>query len=165
MGRPRSRILVVEDDEAHAEALRVALESIGHQVDVADSVDAAIREVLNFYSNYHSSRYVGQDLVIRLRQAPDEGQLDQMNDRYSRILSEGRIQVSGALPEENGDAPDLARLVLRYNRRDTGILRRLVNDLNALVPDTSSADPASPPQIVSQEMSATDEEEEQDDRG
>ncbi|RMH01913.1 MAG: sigma-54-dependent Fis family transcriptional regulator, partial [Planctomycetota bacterium] len=37
-----SRILIVEDDEAHAEALRLALETEGHETETAVSVDAAL---------------------------------------------------------------------------------------------------------------------------
>ncbi|TAH38521.1 MAG: sigma-54-dependent Fis family transcriptional regulator [Planctomycetota bacterium] len=37
-----TRLLVVEDDEAHADALRLALETEGYQVEVADGVDAAL---------------------------------------------------------------------------------------------------------------------------
>ncbi|HEX9794210.1 MAG TPA: sigma-54 dependent transcriptional regulator [Planctomycetota bacterium] len=42
MQEKSARLLVVEDDEAHAEALRVALESDGRLVEVADSVDSAL---------------------------------------------------------------------------------------------------------------------------
>jgi len=131
---------------------------------VTDSVEAAVGEVLNFYSNYHSSRFVGRDLVLRVRRAPTRKQLATLNERYARIVVDGAMEVTDPLPEENGDAPGLPRLVFRYNRRDQGVLRLLVNDLNALVPETSSADPAAPPQIVPQDMSPHDEEEEQDDR-
>lgn len=37
-----ARILVVEDDEAHAEALRLALATQGYEVETADTVDAAL---------------------------------------------------------------------------------------------------------------------------
>ena len=37
---------------------------------VTDRLDEAVDEILTFYRNYHSSRYVGNRLVIRLRHAP-----------------------------------------------------------------------------------------------
>ena len=37
---------------------------------VTDDVDAAVNEVRNFYANYHSMRFVGRDLVLRVRRAP-----------------------------------------------------------------------------------------------
>ena len=43
---------------------------------VTDSVDEAVAEITNFYSNYHSNRYVGDKLVLRVRRAPDPEQLE-----------------------------------------------------------------------------------------
>ena len=42
---------------------------------VASSCDEAIAEINRFYRNYHSLRYVGDDLVVRLRHAPTDDQL------------------------------------------------------------------------------------------
>ena len=43
---------------------------------ITDDLDEAVREILDFYSNYHSSRYVDDRLVIRVRRAPDPAQLE-----------------------------------------------------------------------------------------
>ncbi|MDP6129152.1 MAG: response regulator [Planctomycetota bacterium] len=39
------RLLIVEDDEAHADAIRTALEGDGHQVEVAFTVDSALDRI------------------------------------------------------------------------------------------------------------------------
>jgi hypothetical protein len=102
---------------------------------VTDDVDVAVREVLRFYANYDSSRYVGDLLVIRVRRAPDAAQLEQLNAEFGDLLTEGRIAAGAALPEENGEAAELPRLMLHFHRRDFGRLRQLVDRLNAMVPD------------------------------
>jgi len=42
MSNKVSRILIVEDDEPHGEALRMALETEFHEAEMATSVDAAL---------------------------------------------------------------------------------------------------------------------------
>ena len=105
---------------------------------VTDDVDVAVREVLRFYANYDSSRYVGDLLVIRLRRAPDAAQLEQLNADFGDLVTEGRIATGAALPEENGEAAALPRLMFHFHRRDFGRLRQLVDRLNALVPDSDA---------------------------
>ena len=53
---------------------------------VTDDVDVAVHEILNFYSNYHSCRYVADRLVLRLRQAPNPEQLDALNRDFADLL-------------------------------------------------------------------------------
>ena len=42
---------------------------------ITDNVKAAADEVIKFYSNFHSVRYYRDDLIIRLKRAPDARQL------------------------------------------------------------------------------------------
>jgi uncharacterized protein (TIGR00730 family) len=107
---------------------------------VTDDVEAAVREVLRFYANYDSSRYVGDRLVIRVKRAPDPAQLEKLNAEFGDLLIDGRIETGTALPEENGEAADLPRLLLHFHRHDFGRLRQLVDRLNALVPDGDARD-------------------------
>ena len=101
---------------------------------VTDRLDEAVAEVTDFYRNYHSSRYVGDHLVIRLRHAPDGEVLDRLNREFEGILTKGAITVSPPLPEETGEQAlaDLPRLVLHFNRHDVGRLRQLIDALNRL---------------------------------
>src|SRR5690349_12067139 len=43
---------------------------------ITDNVDEAVEEVTHFYSNYHSVRYVKDDLILRLARKPTDQQLD-----------------------------------------------------------------------------------------
>ena len=127
-----------------------------------DDVDTAIQEILDFYSNYHSSRYVDEHLVLRVRHAPDTEQLEQLNDEFAGIVSGGKIAVRTALPQERDELPDFPRVTLRFNRRDVGRLRRLIDRLNALVPERASPPlEAAPHAIVESEMPPEAEEAEQ----
>ncbi len=97
---------------------------------ITDDVDVAVDEILRFYSNYHSRRYVGDKLVLRTRQAPDAEQLAALNEDFRDIVTSGGIEVSDALPQENGDVADCPRVVPKFNQRDFGRLRVLVDTLN-----------------------------------
>ena len=44
-----------------------------HLFKVTSDVDEAVNEITTFYHNYHSSRYVGGQLLIRLQRAPCRG--------------------------------------------------------------------------------------------
>jgi uncharacterized protein (TIGR00730 family) len=101
---------------------------------ITNGLDAAVAEITGFYRNYHSSRYVGDRLVIRLQHAPDGEALDHLNRAFRDILADGALTVSPALPEEANEPSlsPLPRLVLCFNRRDVGRLRQLIDVLNQL---------------------------------
>jgi len=116
---------------------------------VVDDVSEAIREIENFYSNYHSSRYVRRRLVMRLRVAPDAALLAELNEEFAEMLVGGPMVLSTPLDEEAGEAPELHRLVLELDRKQVGRLRMLIDRLNELVPEqASSPGEAAPHEIV-----------------
>lgn len=106
---------------------------------VADSVDDAVEEIEGFYRNYHSSRYVGGRLILRLHVAPSKQQLEELNDEFADLLQTGKIERTDILPGEEGEIPHLPRLRLHFNRKAVGRLRRLIDRLNAF------SDEAAPP--------------------
>ena len=101
---------------------------------VTDSVDRAVEEIEGFYRNYHSSRYVDGRLVLRLHVAPDDRQLEALNDEFARLLESGRIERAAATSSDESEMPHLPRLRLHFNRRAIGKLRSLIDRLNALSP-------------------------------
>ncbi|MFI5380541.1 MAG: cytochrome D ubiquinol oxidase subunit II, partial [Tepidisphaerales bacterium] len=101
---------------------------------ITDNNEEAIREITHFYDNYHSTRTVRDELVIRLQRAPGEAQLQDLNARFSDIVANGGFRVSAPLPLEY-DEPGLShlpRLVFKFNRRDHARLRMLIDFLNDL---------------------------------
>ena len=97
---------------------------------VADSVDEAVNEIEGFYRNYHSSRYVGGKLILRLHVAPTDVQLEALNDEFSDLLKSGKIERTEILSGEEGEIPHLPRLRLHFNRKAVGRLRGLIDRLN-----------------------------------
>jgi uncharacterized protein (TIGR00730 family) len=99
---------------------------------VTDSNDAAIAEILTFYRNYHSLRYVNDMLVIRMTSKLKPGKLAALNDEFSGILVSGKIEQRNALSEESNEPEieNLPRLLLHFNRRNLGRLRQLINRIN-----------------------------------
>jgi uncharacterized protein (TIGR00730 family) len=99
---------------------------------LTDRIDDAVGEILQFYRVYHSMRYVRNKLVLRLQTVPSEELLAQIHERFGDIVHDGRFTISGPLSEEQ-DEPALAklpRLVMRFNRRNLGRLRILIDCLN-----------------------------------
>ncbi|HTO25199.1 MAG TPA: LOG family protein [Gaiellaceae bacterium] len=111
---------------------------------VTDDVDVAVREAVDFYRNYHSSRFVDDLLVLRVRVVPDAGQLAALNDEFADLFTSGRLQIVPPLAEEGGEVPEYARITLRFDRRRAGRLRLLIDRLNALATDRPSPRDASP---------------------
>jgi hypothetical protein len=124
---------------------------------ITDDVAAATEEIFGFFRNYHSIRYVGARLVIRLRAAPTRAELVDLNERFADILVRGRIESTPPHPPEvaGDDHVDLPRIALQFDRSSHGRLRSLIDALNTLpsapllaAPDPDSAEAAgSPPEV------------------
>jgi uncharacterized protein (TIGR00730 family) len=110
---------------------------------ITDDLSVACRAITDFYRIYHSSRYVGDRLVIRLNQQITDGQVEELNQWFGDILLSGRIEKSGMLPEEMKhqqpqpqqvlDATEhLPRLVLHFNQRDYGRLSEMIAAINQI---------------------------------
>jgi uncharacterized protein (TIGR00730 family) len=102
---------------------------------ITSDVDEAASELLGFYRNYHSCRWVGDLLVIRLRVAPTRAELGTLNERFSDIVVSGSLRPTKPLgPERSSrDHVELPRVALRFDRTHYGRLRQLIDALNALV--------------------------------
>jgi hypothetical protein len=101
---------------------------------VTDSADDAIRACTRFYSNYHSVRQVKDYLVMRLQRNPTAEQLKEINSKFADIAVDGVFEATGPHPLEHDEPAleNLPRLVFKFNRRDHGRLRMLIDYLNDL---------------------------------
>lgn len=97
---------------------------------VAESVEEAVREILDYYRVFHSHRFVGDQLVFRLRRPLAPGVLETVHREFKDILKGPAVPVPGPLPEEEEEWPALPRLVLPFNRSSYGRLRQLVDFIN-----------------------------------
>lgn len=96
---------------------------------LADTPTAAAEHIIAFYSTYHSSRYVGDDFVIRLRRPLRPHQIDALDDEFAPLVAEGRITQREAYPAE-GEYLDLPRVAFTHTRRQQGLVRVLIDRIN-----------------------------------
>jgi hypothetical protein len=103
-----------------------------HLYTITDDVTAATDEIQGFYRNYHSRRFVGDLMVLRIKKAPTDEQLDQLNDDFGDICSQGAIERTDPLPAERStnDHLELPRLALHFDLLHNGRLRQLIDALN-----------------------------------
>ena len=103
-----------------------------HLFKMTHSVDDAIAEIARFYRTYHSSRWVGQRLVMRLVKSLTPAAVAHLNEGFADILVGGEIVQGPALHEERNE-PELAalpRLVLSPKRKNFGRFRQLIDAIN-----------------------------------
>jgi hypothetical protein len=105
-----------------------------HLYQIADDTDQAVKIITRFYRNFHSTRFVKDLFVIRLKHAPTDSALEAMNEDFADLIVGAPIRRIEATPEEieDSDQLDLSRIAFGFNRRDYGRLRQLIDVLNGL---------------------------------
>jgi uncharacterized protein (TIGR00730 family) len=108
---------------------------------ITDSATEAVAEILNFHRVYHSMRYVGGELVLRLANWLPSALLEKIRHDFADIVVSGTFEQCAALPAEanDTDVANLPRLRFRFDRRNLGRLRLLVDLINRegeLAPDS-----------------------------
>jgi uncharacterized protein (TIGR00730 family) len=110
---------------------------------ITDDLQIGCEAIAGFYRMYHSSRYVGDQFVIRLNRDLSDRQVATLNQDFSDILLSGCIQKSGMLPEESehqqpqpqqvmDQTEQLPRLMFHFNQRDLGRLYQLISTINKM---------------------------------
>ena len=99
---------------------------------ITDDTDQAVKIITRFYRNFHSTRFVRDIFVIRLQHAPSDSALEAMNEDFADINTGPPIRRIEPMPEEREDNEhlELPRIAFKFNRRDYGRLRQLVDVLN-----------------------------------
>lgn len=122
---------------------------------ITDSIDVTLEEIEGFYRNYHSGRFVGDRLVLRLQAPPTDDELRVLNERFPDLLIDGAIERTDPFPPEvsGNDNLDKHRIVLRLDRHRMGRLRMLIDELNRL----GSAPPAGAKPPTTAEQARVDE--------
>ncbi len=103
-----------------------------HFIKIAHTVEDGIAEILGFYKNYVSSRWVGSQLVIRIDKALTKKALTELNREFADLLRKGEIEQTGPLPQEQNQ-PEIAhlpRIVLTPHRTAFGRYRQLIDAIN-----------------------------------
>jgi uncharacterized protein (TIGR00730 family) len=100
---------------------------------IVRSVKEASTEILQFYKIYHSARWVGNQLVIRISQRLTKSAIADLNRNFADLLREGEILQRSALRQEKNE-PEiwrLPRLVLTPHRASFGRFRQLIDAINS----------------------------------
>ena len=103
---------------------------------ICPTIEEAVEEVCAFYTRYHSMRYVGRRLVLRITTPADEDELDALNREFADIVvGQPFTRVDAAPGEiEDDDVPDLPRIAFGFDCRSFARLRHLVERLNERAP-------------------------------
>ena len=99
---------------------------------IVHSVEEAVQEILTFYKVYHSARWVGDQLVLRLTTRLRDESVERLNEQFADIVRTGEIVQTTALRQEKNEPEiwDLPRLVLTAHRRSFGRFRELIDAIN-----------------------------------
>lgn len=111
---------------------RYILPSDLHLMRQANSVEEAVQEIVGFYRNVHSSRWLQERFVIRLHHGLTKEALLHLNNHYQDLCRSGAFRQLTCCESEM-DEPELQhlpRLSFNFNSRDYGRLRELMDTLN-----------------------------------
>ena len=102
---------------------------------VTDSCERAVAEVVGFYANYDSLRYIGDRLVVRMQQSPTDDQLAQLNDQFGHLCARRTIERAepSTIERREHDRVDLARVAFTFAKHGFGDLRNMIDALNSFV--------------------------------
>jgi len=100
---------------------------------IAHNVDEAVAEILQFYKVYHSGRWVGEQLVLRICRPLTKDAIAELNKSFADIVREGAIVQGSALRHEKNEPElwNLPRIILTPHRNNFGRFRQLVDAINA----------------------------------
>ena len=100
----------------------------------------AAAHIVQFYRIYHSSRYVKDDMVIRIKRPLKEKDVDRLTEEFRILIkpegatgSPSRIVQRGPFAEET-DHLTLPRLSFPHTRYKFGMIRRLIDRINQCEP-------------------------------
>ncbi len=112
--------------------------------------DEAARYVCHFYSTFHSLRFVGQRLVLRLARPLEDAHVVTLAHEFADILVSGTIEpLEVTEPERrDDDHVDLPRLAFKFNGRSFARLHAMIRRINDLgLPSIPETEQLAPPPV------------------
>jgi len=99
---------------------------------IVHDVDEAVSEIMQFYKIYHSARWVGEQLVLRICQSLSKNAIADLNKNFADLIREGAIVQGSALRQEKNEPEiwNVPRLILTPYRNNFGRLRQLIDAIN-----------------------------------
>lgn len=96
------------------------------------SAEEAVTEINQFYSNYHSSRWLKNIFILRLHHALTEAALEEIKATFADLCLSGSFhqqEYLGDYPEDQ-QLNHLTRLSFEFTGRNQGRLRELIDYVN-----------------------------------
>jgi len=108
---------------------------------ITNDCDDAARIIESFYANYDSIRFVGDHLVIRVRQGPTDAQLAKLNEQFGHLAASGTIERAEPFKIErrDDDKLDFDRISFDFAKRGYSDLVAMIRELNTYVDDPVSS--------------------------
>ena len=97
---------------------------------IADDPADAANHIKHFYRNFHSMRYVKDDLVIRLHHRLRDEDIETLRHEFSRIIRSGIVVQRGPYDAEDKHI-DLPRLAFTHTRSHFGMVRQMIDRINS----------------------------------
>ncbi len=99
---------------------------------IVDSVEEAVEEIVGFYSNYDSIRFVDGRMHLRIQRAIPDADFRAIASEYSYLATDGLIQQTTATSTEmrDNDKVELTRIALDYAAKGFASIRPLIDALN-----------------------------------
>ena len=102
---------------------------------ITNDCNEAARIIESFYANYDSVRYVGDHLVVRMRQGPNDRQLAELNELFGHLCASGSIERTEPFKIErrDDDRVDKDRITLVFAKRGYSDLVAMIRVINGYV--------------------------------
>jgi uncharacterized protein (TIGR00730 family) len=98
-----------------------------------DSIEAATAHIHDYYINYHSFRYVGKRILLRMLNPLSEEALMRLNAEFNDVLHQGSIEQVNHWPHaDDACYQHLPRLRMHLKHNHMNILPQLIRRMNAL---------------------------------
>ena len=99
---------------------------------IADSIEEAVNEIVGFYSNYHSVRFVDGIMHLRIKRRLPDVDFAAISRDLSYLATDGFLEQTGPSEAErrDNDSVDLTRVVLNYSGKGFASIRPLIDALN-----------------------------------
>ena len=101
---------------------------------LARSTDEALAEINRFYSVYHSSRFVGDRHMMRLKRALTAEELASLEQRFGDLIAHGTLEACPLLEEDTQDPlyQGLSALWFQFDKKRFARLREMIDSINAM---------------------------------
>jgi len=99
---------------------------------ITNSVEAAVSEITTFYKNFHSIRFVGNTLYLRIQRAIPADDFAALVTAHASITTNGTMfqAMATSVERKDNDHVDLHRIGLKYSAKGFADLRPLINAIN-----------------------------------